>query len=163
MKKQINPTIKAYLIRGAFYLLLLLAVCAIPFALAQRNATKRTVDNQASKPNPAGNIGVIVNNRPPYNNGAAGAQVRRLSQLPHDARSAHPTNRGPVQLHGVPSTNRPLGTSNLLWYNGDFNQINGLANGDNWDGSGGYARVYDDFNVTAAGGWDVTSVPPGSA
>src|SRR5438552_5914763 len=35
MKKQINPTIKAYLIRGAFYLLLFLGVCAIPFALAQ--------------------------------------------------------------------------------------------------------------------------------
>ena len=43
MKKQINPTIKAHLIRGAFYLLLLLAVCAIPFALAQRNAFKRPV------------------------------------------------------------------------------------------------------------------------
>jgi len=43
MKKQINPTIKAHLIRGAFYLLLLIAVCAIPFALAQRNATKRPV------------------------------------------------------------------------------------------------------------------------
>ena len=37
MKKQINPTIKAHLIRGAFYLILLVAVCAIPFALAQRN------------------------------------------------------------------------------------------------------------------------------
>src|SRR5437764_6895443 len=37
MKKQINPTIKAHLIRGAFYLLLLIAVCAIPFALAQRS------------------------------------------------------------------------------------------------------------------------------
>ena len=37
MKKQINPTIKAHLIRGAFYLLLLVAVCAIPFALAQRS------------------------------------------------------------------------------------------------------------------------------
>ena len=49
MKKQINPTIKAYLIRGAFYLLLLLAVCAIPFALAQRNATKRAVINPAAK------------------------------------------------------------------------------------------------------------------
>jgi hypothetical protein len=49
MKKQINPTIKAYLIRGAFYLLLLLAVCAIPFALAQRNATKRTTVNPAAK------------------------------------------------------------------------------------------------------------------
>ena len=41
MKKQINPTIKAHLIRGAFYLLLLVAVCAIPFALAQRNTIKR--------------------------------------------------------------------------------------------------------------------------
>ena len=43
MKKQTNPDIKAHLIRSAFYLLLLLAVCAIPFALAQRNTTKRTV------------------------------------------------------------------------------------------------------------------------
>ena len=49
MKKQLNPTIKAHLIRGAFYLLLLLAVCAIPFALAQRNATKRAVINPAAK------------------------------------------------------------------------------------------------------------------
>ena len=37
MKKQLNPTIKAHLIRSAFYLLLLLGVCAIPFALAQSN------------------------------------------------------------------------------------------------------------------------------
>ena len=43
MKKQINPTIKAHRIRGAFYLLLLLAVCAIPFALAQRNATGQNI------------------------------------------------------------------------------------------------------------------------
>ncbi len=45
MKKQINPTVKAHLIRGAFYLLLLIAVCAIPFALAQRKArsTNRTL------------------------------------------------------------------------------------------------------------------------
>ena len=35
MKKQTNSTIKAHLLRGAFYLLLLLAVCLIPFALAQ--------------------------------------------------------------------------------------------------------------------------------
>src|SRR5437763_12929195 len=51
MKKQINPTTKAYLIRGAFYLLLLLAVCAIPFALAQRNAAKQSVTKPAIKPN----------------------------------------------------------------------------------------------------------------
>jgi hypothetical protein len=39
MKKQSNTTIKGHLIRGAFYLLLLLAVCAIPCALAQPSAT----------------------------------------------------------------------------------------------------------------------------
>ena len=49
MKRQINPTIKAHLIRGAFYLLLLIAVCAIPFALAQRNTTK-TKRTQARQP-----------------------------------------------------------------------------------------------------------------
>jgi hypothetical protein len=47
MKKQINPSIKAHLIRGAFYLLLLIAVCAIPFALAQRNAGHRNVMRSA--------------------------------------------------------------------------------------------------------------------
>lgn len=40
MKKQTNPKIKAHLVRGAFYLLLLVAVCAIPFALAERNTIK---------------------------------------------------------------------------------------------------------------------------
>ena len=40
MKKQINPSIKAHLIRSAFYVLLLLALCVIPFALAQRNTTR---------------------------------------------------------------------------------------------------------------------------
>src|SRR6266700_381198 len=50
MKKQINPTIKAHLMRGAFYLLLLLAVCAIPFALAQRNTTKRSMAQPKTGP-----------------------------------------------------------------------------------------------------------------
>ena len=36
----ISSMIKTHLIRGACYLLLLIAVCAIPFALAERNATK---------------------------------------------------------------------------------------------------------------------------
>ena len=47
MKKQINPTIKAHLIRSAFYLLLLLGVCAIPFALAQRNAARQSMGKPA--------------------------------------------------------------------------------------------------------------------
>ena len=40
MKKQTNPNIKAHLLRGAFYLLLLVAICTIPFALAERNTIK---------------------------------------------------------------------------------------------------------------------------
>ena len=51
MKKQTNSNTKAHLIRGAFYLLLLVAVCAIPFALAQPNASKRSVAKPAAKPN----------------------------------------------------------------------------------------------------------------
>jgi Kelch motif/Galactose oxidase, central domain len=46
MKKQTNPNIKAHFIRSAFYVLLLLAVCLIPFALAQRN--QRGIGKQTS-------------------------------------------------------------------------------------------------------------------
>src|SRR6266446_3702344 len=42
MKKQLNPSVKAHLLRGAFYLLLLMAVCVIPFALGQRVTTKQS-------------------------------------------------------------------------------------------------------------------------
>jgi len=40
MKKQTNPNIKAHLLRSAFHLILLVVVCVIPFALAQRTATR---------------------------------------------------------------------------------------------------------------------------
>ena len=40
MKKQINPNVKAHLVRGAFYLLLLFAVCVTPFARGQQNTTQ---------------------------------------------------------------------------------------------------------------------------
>src|SRR6266496_3928268 len=56
MKKQINPTIKAHLLRSAFYLLLLVAVCAIPCALAQRNAAKRSLTKPVAKANVAANM-----------------------------------------------------------------------------------------------------------
>src|SRR5207249_6851888 len=56
MKKRINPTIKAHLLRSAFYLLLLVAVCAIPFALAQRNAAKRGLTKPVARANVAANM-----------------------------------------------------------------------------------------------------------
>ena len=42
MKANISSTIKAHLVRGAFYLLLFLAVCVIPFALPQRTTGERS-------------------------------------------------------------------------------------------------------------------------
>ena len=40
MKAHFDATTRARVVRGVFYLLLLIAVCAIPFALAERNTTK---------------------------------------------------------------------------------------------------------------------------
>ena len=86
MKKQINPTIKAHLIRSAFYVLLLLAVCVIPFALAQRNTTKRTATEPRATTNlaaagkqsgaPASLVGVKPKHAP-----ATGLE-KRVSQTP---------------------------------------------------------------------------------
>jgi hypothetical protein len=43
-----------------------------------------------------------------------------------------------------------------LWYNGDFNFVNGVANERTTTGI--QAAVYDDFSVTAPLGWSVTAV-----
>jgi hypothetical protein len=80
MKKQINPTIKAHLIRSAFYVILLLAVCVIPFALAQRNAAKRSV----AKPNLSA-IAKLRQTAPPLTRAisaaAAATDISRTEQL----------------------------------------------------------------------------------
>ena len=46
-----------------------------------------------------------------------------------------------------------------LWYNGDFNGVNGLANESNtfWQTNPWSSRVYDDF-VVGNGGWNINSV-----
>jgi hypothetical protein len=69
MKKQINPTVKAHLIRGAFYLILLVAVCAIPFALAQ-NRSRAAAKQTAAKSNQTLNF--------------APSGFKPTSQLPND-------------------------------------------------------------------------------
>ena len=44
-----------------------------------------------------------------------------------------------------------------LWYNGDFNFVDGLTNEQDTFAPG-FAHIYDNFNVTDGGGWDLTSV-----
>ena len=77
MKKQINPTIKAYLIRSAFYFLLLLGVLAIPFALAQRqNSAKQKV----AAP-PAHSASVPAGNRVDHASGISHVKDFQLTSL----------------------------------------------------------------------------------
>src|SRR5262245_568191 len=103
MKKQINPTIKAHLIRGAFYLLLLVAVCAIPFAMAQRNTTKRAAHNAVSKPNLATKF---VATRPGFSFRKAQAQVSGAADA---VRSHVPAGAKKTQPRVVPRQRIPGG------------------------------------------------------
>jgi Kelch motif/Galactose oxidase, central domain len=83
VKKQI-ASVTTHLIRGAFYLLLLLAASAIPFASAQQNAPKPTMTKPVLKPNVPAKVAddvsavadsVDASSRPQFDNIlAAGAQ-----------------------------------------------------------------------------------------
>jgi hypothetical protein len=53
----------------------------------------------------------------------------------------------------TPTTTPP----GALWYNGDFDFVDGLANEQDTFAQG-YSHIYDDFNVPDSGGWNVTSV-----
>ena len=86
--------------------------------------------------------------------GKAPPQLPR-AQLPSDARTAG-------RITGISNTQKgSAAPTDALWYNGDFNGEatgNGLANQENVVGSGEFSHVYDDFNVTDSGGWDIDSV-----
>src|ERR1700757_3329435 len=137
MKKQINPTIKAHLIRSAFYLLLLLAVCAIPFALAQRAGRSTTRLNSAkvnnSKLKPAVSKETAAANAAKFSMTARGADpaTTETSRAQLAARFAVDARNFSAVPGSKVSTKQPAGTSGTLWYNGEFNGINGLANEDN--------------------------------
>jgi N-acetylneuraminic acid mutarotase len=95
MKKQINPTIKAHLIRSAFYVILLLAVCVIPFALAQRNTTKRS----AAKPKAGATLAAAGPRVAVSSTGAATAMDparAKARQAPAATRLASRLNRRPA-------------------------------------------------------------------
>ena len=106
MKKQINPTIKAHLIRGAFYLLLLVAVCAIPFALAQETSSSTQADATQAQAAPAK---VQVTKAPPtkaqidaasgkvFQSGAPGSLTGERSEKPRH-RAKRRTDVAPIRL-----------------------------------------------------------------
>ena len=163
MKKQINPTIKAHLIRGAFYLLLLLAVCAIPFALAQRNAAKRSVTKPAIKPNVAANMslpqagqsadGVL---RPPARPSAPAATDISKASAPWRQSSA--VTSGPTGGTAIKNLRMPAYPQVVLYdqYDNDLN--NGIVSANRTDSPPLSAEAADNFVVPGGQTWTVTEV-----
>jgi len=100
MKKQINPSIKAHLIRSAFYVTLLLAVCVIPFALAQRNTTKRS----PVRPKPTANLAAAGPSAAVPSTGAARPLDKQaLTEAKRAAAAARKNIGAPASLAGAQS------------------------------------------------------------
>src|SRR6478609_10438482 len=144
MKKQINPTIKAHLIRGAFYLLLLLAVCAVPFALAQRNA-KRGVANPAAKFASQSNAGSLLND------------VRGVPDLPRMSRAPQTTS-GVRAMHVLPIPRRPQAPQVVLYDQYDNASATASLSATFTDFPTFSSDLADDFIVPGGQTWNVQSI-----
>src|SRR5207244_4161967 len=142
------PTIKAHLIRGAFYLLLLIAVCAIPFALAQRNAPKRPMANPASK----ANVSKFASSLRPND-------VRVVAA----SRSSNKAASGPTGGAAVKNLRMPVYPQVVLYDQYDNDLDNGIVSADRTDDPSLSAEAADNFVVPSGQTWTVTEVDIRSA
>src|SRR6266536_6132654 len=161
MKKQINPTIKAQILRSAFILLSLVAICAIPFSLAQRNTTKHSVAKPAAKPNLA-----LV----PTATGmqAASPAGRPVSpQLPYDVRSAPNLPRmsevpqktsGARAAHVLPIPRAPKAPQVVLYDQYNNAGPNATLSATFSDFPDFSSDLADDFVVPGGETWNVQSI-----
>ena len=145
MKKQPNPTIKAHLIRSAFYLLLLIAVCAIPFALAQRNATKQTMAQQQRPAAVPRSQGEMPNDAVPF------AASARVSHLPL-------RNSGVAGYHPLRVPAPPNAPQVVLYDQYNNAGTNATFSGTFTDFVGFDSDLADDFVVPAGQTWNVQSI-----
>ena len=158
MKKQINPTIKAHLIRGAFYLLLLLAVCAIPFALAQ-SRSRGTAKRSMATPNAPANKDLSRATGPVILPGPAsgvvghgnGPTLPRTSQIPL-------ASSGTVGGHIIPVP-PPPGVPQVVLYD-QYNNASLAASLSSTftDFPTFNADLADDFVVPGGETWNVQSI-----
>ncbi len=109
----------------------------------------------------AGQLPAALDETPPiYSNRSyiAGGAIGDIHNLNNNDLPVTPIeNYGPAGnwLVDVQTIVAPLS----IWYNGDFNGVNGLGNEQNTAlGGDQYARTYDDFIVSGPKGWDVTAV-----
>src|SRR4029079_5456955 len=99
MKKQTNATIKAHLLRGAFYLLLLLAACGFRFALAERNSGKMSKENAGAAASGGGPAGAGNFHRLPSDLARMmqpAAQKQQLKAHPYMAQTHESDNTTPT-------------------------------------------------------------------
>ena len=158
MKKQINPTIKAHLIRGAFYLLLLLAVCAIPFALAQ-SRSRGTAKRSMATPNAPANKDLSRATGPVILPGPAsgvvghgnGPTLPRTSQIPL-------ASSGTIGGHIIPVP-PPPGVPQVVLYD-QYNNASLAASLSSTftDFPTFNADLADDFVVPGGETWNVQSI-----
>src|SRR5438093_616803 len=100
-----RSAIKARLLRGA-YLLLLLSLYAIPFALAQRNGSEQSVANPVAEPSFAGNE-YPMQNAPPAAGAVSGPTNEAISASADSVQAfARSGLRSILALQGQSSTNR---------------------------------------------------------
>lgn len=141
MKTQIRPTIKAHLLRSGVYLLLLVAVCVIPLALAQRNAVERATATQVDNQNLAADSAPA---------GFTGPTLFRTWLLPLQSRGslAHP-------VVAPPPPNYPLVILYDQYNNGD---MFGTVSATFTDLPSYNSDLADDFMVPSGQTWNVQSI-----
>jgi hypothetical protein len=160
MKRQINPTIKAHLLRSGCYALLLLAVCVTPFALAQRDTTRQSV----AKPRVTANATI---------SGPAAAQGRFSSarSLPTSANVARglaipqPKNqlrRGPAFVEigrvNTPKLPAPKAPDVVLYDQYDNSTATAFESNFHADDPAFVDYMADDFVVPVGETWTITEV-----
>ena len=174
MKKQINPTIKAHLIRGAFYLLLLVAVCAIPFALAQRNKLSLTKAPPTKAPPTKAQIAAASGKI--FQSGAPGALAGRAAArkpsvgqnaLPYDVRGVPylpPISELPQKVSGaraahiIPILRPPKAPQVVLYDQYNNASANASLSATFTDFPTFNADLADDFVVPGGQTWSVESI-----
>src|SRR5262249_24191553 len=143
-------------IRGAFYLLLLIAVCVIPFALAQRNAAKQNVAKPIARPNLALS-GTDLSLRP--TDVARGQASRVRASAATDAlRSQFPTRTGARAGKSFTPMQMPKAPQVVLYDQYDNAGFNATFSGTLSDFVGFDADLADDFVVPAGQTWNVDSI-----
>src|SRR5215472_7695190 len=151
MKKQINPSIKAHLLWSALILLSLLAVCAIPFALAQRNAAKQSAAKPVMK------LGVAANTShlPPLTILAGGAHSARVPALPP---SQLPTKASGPSVHRLPILPYPKSPQVVLYDQYNNASTTATLSATFTDFPTFSADLADDFVVPGGQTWNVQSI-----